>query len=94
MTIEVRSATSVTGAAKRRRARAPDLDKQVFQCKSLKELALDAYSAQQRFLKLTVERQAEANQHLEKENALLKEMVGQQFWNPQSFIDKEENLNF
>ena len=82
MTIEVNSATSVTGAAKCRRARDPDLDKQVFQCKSLKELALDAYSAQQRFLKLTVERQAEANQHLEKENALLKEMVAQQFWNP------------
>ena len=44
LTFEVRSATSVTGAAKRRLI-APG--KEVFQCKSLKDLALDAFSAQQ-----------------------------------------------
>ena len=90
LTLEVRSATSVTGLAKRR-VIAPG--KRVFQCKSLKELALDAYSAQQRFTKLTVERQAEANQHLEKENAQLK-MIAHQFWNPHLSWIKGKKLNF
>ena len=36
----------------------------------------------------------EPNQHLEKENAQLKEMIVQQFWHPQSFMDKGEIFKF